>query len=102
MKFIDTLQLPFPKNMDALAALDATREIPYLKALCNRRFIRTPGPNPPPEQIIPIIEQCLATHRSLRPIGCIEHADIFVEWRLFEEDLADFLSQLKSLSPTSL
>src|SRR5262245_28753895 len=99
MKHIDTLQIPFPKNMDALAALDATREIPYLKALCNRRFIHTPGPNPSPKQIIPVIEQCLATHRSLRPSGCTEHTDIFVEWRLFEEDLADFLSQLKSLSP---
>src|SRR4051812_13411640 len=63
-KFIDTWQIPFPKPMDDLAALDAPREVPYLKPLCNRRFIGTPGPNPSPSEIIPNIEQIVTTHRA--------------------------------------
>src|SRR4051812_44693995 len=47
MKTLDTLQIPFPKNVEELAAFDATREVPYLKALCNRRHLQTSGKTPP-------------------------------------------------------
>jgi hypothetical protein len=87
--------------MEELVALDATREIPYLKALCNRRFIATPGPNPTPHQIIPIIEQFVATHRAKKPKTLSPYADIFVEWKLILEDLEEFLTNLRALIPSA-
>src|SRR3954471_3335538 len=97
MKFIDTSEIPFPKNVEELAALDATREVPYLKALCNRRFIGTPGPNPTPAQIIPIIQQRLDLHLTQKPSDCSDHAGLMLEWKLILEDLQEFLTNLRSL-----
>src|SRR5207253_2594289 len=79
MKIIDTLEIPFPKTIEELTALDSTREVPYLKAICNRRHIHTPGPNPSPSEIIPIIEQRLREHQSLRPDPRFQ-SDLLIEW----------------------
>src|SRR5688572_15169688 len=66
-KTIDTFQIPFPKTMDQVAAITATRGYPYLKALCNRRGIHIPADDPTPTQIIPIIQQRLDRHLANRP-----------------------------------
>ena len=100
-KVIDTADIPFPKTVSELHALDATREIPYLKALCNRRQIHTPGKNPTSAQIIPIIEHILTAHIAKLPRGLSQTCDIYVEWKLIHDDLAEFLAQLKSLLPDS-
>src|ERR1043165_664035 len=100
-RVIDTWDIPFPKTLAELNVLDATREIPYLKALCNRRQIHTPGKTPTPAQIIPIIQARLDHHLTLKPKGLSEIADIMVEWKLIHDDLAEFLTQLKNLCPPS-
>jgi hypothetical protein len=101
-RFIDTWDIPFPKNQAELDALDATREVPYLKALCNRRHIHTPGRRPTPEQIIPIVQQILDAHIPKLPRNLTKTCDIYLEWRLIRDDLTDFLKDLHSLLPTSV
>jgi hypothetical protein len=98
-KIIDTFQIPFPKTLAELAALDATREIPYLKALCNRRHIYVPGPNPTPAQIIPIIEQRLRDHERSCPDPRFPINDLAIEWKAIHTDLYEFLTELQQLAP---
>lgn len=97
MNAIDTTQIPFPKTLAELAALDASREIPYLKALCNRRRIRTPSANPGPNEIIPIVQTLLADHQKHVPFGSNPHNGESCEWHAVHDDLTDFLTQLQNL-----
>jgi hypothetical protein len=97
-KILNPFQIPFPKTLTDLAALDATREVPFLKAICNRRGIHIPGPNPTPAQIIPTIECRLADHLA-RPCQSLNpHSGDYVEWHLIHDDLAEFLQNLRHLA----
>lgn len=93
----DTFDIPFPKTVEELAALDSDRSVPYLKALCNRRHIHTPGPNPSTSEIIPIIEQRLRDHKQQRPDLHYE-SDLATEWNAINADLQEFLTNLRALA----
>jgi hypothetical protein len=101
-KFIDTWDIPFPKTLTELAALDATRAVPYLKSLCNRRFIHVPGPNPTPAEIIPYIQKRLDTHNKNIPQHRTEHSDLYLDWKLAHQDLTEFIQDLRNLLPPSV
>ena len=98
-KYLNVFDIPFPKNRTELAALDATREIPFLKAHCSRRGIHVPGPNPTPAEIIPYIQKRLDSHNQNIPQHRTEHSDVYFEWKLTHQDLTEFLQNLRNLLP---
>jgi hypothetical protein len=72
------------------------REVPFLKAECQRRGIHPPYDNPTAEQLIPFIEQHLATHqkhfgRNFEPSNGYRN-----EWEQTNTDLEQFLAQLRT------
>ena len=86
-----------PATMADLAALDATRETPYLKARCNRMGLHIPNPNPPPAQIIPYLETRLEKHIATGPQAYSDCSADYFQWKSIKEDLEEFISWLKSL-----
>jgi hypothetical protein len=63
----DITKMTPPTTLAELAALDATRETPYLKARCNRMLMHLPSPNPTPAEISPQVEARLAKHIAIGP-----------------------------------
>jgi hypothetical protein len=96
----DIAKIDPPKTMAELNALDATREVPYLKARCNRMHIHVPPPNPSPGEIIPYIERALAIHLKdpVREAGPM--SGDFMEWKLIREEYEEFISYLRALMQT--
>lgn len=87
-----------PATQAELAALDATRGVPYLKAICNRIRIHIPNPNPPPAEIIPYIENRLAEHNNRRRHILSDCSGEYFEWKATKDDLEEFITYLKSLN----
>lgn len=93
----DITKMDPPKTLAELTALDATREVPYLKARCNRMQIHIPLPNPTPSQIIPYIQSALTTHLKdpVREAGPM--SGDFMEWKLICEEYEEFIAYLRAL-----
>jgi hypothetical protein len=98
----DITKITPPATLADLAALDATREVPYLKARCNRMGIHIPNPNPLPPEIIPYIERRLAEHNKRRAMFLSDRSGDYFEWKAIQEDLEQFISYLDSLNPVNL
>src|ERR1041385_4850364 len=98
----DITKITPPATLADLAALDATREVPYLKARCNRMGIHIPSPNPPPPEIIPYIERRLYEHNKRRSMFLSDCSGDYFEWKAIKEDLEEFISYLRSLQNSSL
>ena len=97
----DITRITPPATLADLAALDATREVPYLKARCNRMGIHIPSPNPPPPEIIPYIERRLYEHNKRRSMFLSDCSGDYFEWKAIKEDLEEFISYLRSLNPVN-
>jgi hypothetical protein len=94
----DITNITPPTTLADLAALDATREIPYLKARCNRIGIQIPNANPPPHEIIPHLERRLAEHNKRGAMFLSDRSGDYCEWKAIKEGLEEFLSYLRTLS----
>src|ERR1041385_657735 len=97
----DITKITPPTTLAELSALDATREVPYLKARCNRMGIHIPRPNPPPREIIPYIETRLIEHNNRRNTFLSDRSGDYFEWKAIKEDLEQFISYLSSLNPAN-
>src|SRR4051794_6534733 len=97
----DITKIEPPKTLAELAALDAARQVPYLKARCNRMLIHIPNPNPTPTEIIPHIQQTLARHLKdpARETGAM--SGDYMEWNLIREEYEEFLIYLKTLASSA-
>ena len=94
----DITKIDPPQTLADLTALDATREVPYLKARCNRMQIPIPSPNPAPSEILPHIQQTLARHSKDPTRDAGPMSGDFMEWKLIREEYEEFITYLKSLS----
>src|SRR5688572_24366879 len=99
--YTDITKITPPATMAELIALDLQREVPYLKARCNRMGIHVPGPNPQPVEIIPHIQTHLDLHLARGPRSLTEHSGDYAEWKLLREDLEEFIAYLKLLATSS-
>jgi hypothetical protein len=86
-----------PATLADLAALDATREVPYLKARCARMGIRFPAQNPTPTETLPLLESRLAEHNKLRSRFLSDCSGDYIEWKLIKEVLEEFIAYLRKL-----
>jgi len=98
----DIFKMTPPATLAELAALDATREIPYLKARCNRMGIHIPTPNPTSSEIIPHIETRLSKHVAIGPRALSDRSGDYFEWKAIKEDLEEFITYLRSLNRVNL
>jgi hypothetical protein len=72
------------------------REVPYLKAECQRRGIHPPYDNPTAAQLIPIIEERLAIHAKHFGRTFDPSSGYYGEWKLINDDLERFLAELNT------
>ena len=72
------------------------REVPYLKAQCQRRGIHPPFDDPTADQLIPIIEDRLATHQKHFGRTCDPTSGYYTEWKYVNDDLQSFLTELRA------
>ncbi len=78
------------------------RELPPLKARCNQMGIHIPAHNPTPAQIIPYALQRLADHQKHFAKTMDPSTGYHREWKSLNDDLTDFLNQLRATQPKTM
>src|SRR4051812_37751533 len=88
----------FPKTVEALAALDATRDIPFLAFQCALHGIQLQNPNPTPMEALRAAENHLHNHRCRR---LCDFPGGQQAWASVCNDLGQFIKQLRPLATAS-
>jgi len=74
-------------------------EMPPLKMRCNQIGIHIPSRNPTPAEIIPRVEERLAEHQKHFARTMDPSCSYYSEWKSVNDDLINFLKQLRALEP---